>query len=98
MGNQRKRWARGSLESFFRHRDLLGRFQYGFAGTLGYLNILITDVLGPPLEMLGYLTIPILYSVGLLNLDFLLAFLGLTFVFGIFLSVGALAEVIFKSK
>ena len=48
------------------------------------------NVLGPPLEVLGYLTIPILYSVGLLNLDFLLAFLALTFVFGIFLSVGAL--------
>lgn len=90
MASQRKRWERGSLETFFRHRSMFGKRKYGLAGTVGYLNILITDVIGPPLEVLGYITMPILYAFGLLNLDFFLAYLALTFVFGVFLSVGSL--------
>jgi cellulose synthase/poly-beta-1,6-N-acetylglucosamine synthase-like glycosyltransferase len=90
MASQRKRWERGSLETFFRHRSMFGKRKYGLAGTIGYINILITDVMGPPLEVLGYITMPILYAFGLLNLDFFLAYLALTFVFGVFLSVGSL--------
>lgn len=90
LGGQRKRWERGSLESFFKHRDMMGRPEYGLAGSVGYANILITDVLGPPLEILGYFTMPILYGLGMLNFDFFMAYLALTFVYGVFLSVGSL--------
>ena len=90
LGGQRKRWERGSLESFFKHRDMMGRSEYGVAGSIGYANILITDVIGPPLEVLGYITMPILYGLGMLNLDFFLAYLAMTFVYGVFLSVGSL--------
>jgi cellulose synthase/poly-beta-1,6-N-acetylglucosamine synthase-like glycosyltransferase len=90
LAGQRRRWQRGSLETFFRHRDIMGRSAYGVTGSIGYFHILVTDVLGPPLEALGYFFVPFLYAVGFINLDFLLAYLALTFVYGIFLSVGAL--------
>ncbi|EKV29786.1 glycosyl transferase, group 2 family protein [Caenispirillum salinarum AK4] len=90
LSRQRRRWQRGSLESFFKHRGMIGRRRYGIAGSLGTVNILVTDVLGPPLEALGYVLIPVLWAAGLLSLDFFLAYLALVFALGVFISVGAL--------
>lgn len=90
LGRQRSRWQRGALETFFRHKDMLGRRRYGRIGTFGLGHVLIVDVLGPPIEVLGYILVPMLWLLGLLSVDFLLAYLALTFVFGIFVSVGAL--------
>lgn len=90
LAGQRRRWQRGSLETFFRHREIMGRRQYGLTGTVGYVHVLMTDVLGPPLEAIGYFFMPLFYAVGLLNWDFFLAYLAVTFAFGIFISVGSL--------
>ncbi len=90
LAGQRRRWQRGSLETFFKHVPMLGRRRYGVAGTVGYLNMLLSDVLGPPLEALGYLLIPALWAGGVFGLDFFLAYLALVFAFGVFISVGAL--------
>lgn len=90
LAGQRKRWQRGSLETFFRHREMFGNQRYGLAGTIGYAHVLITDVLGPPLEALGYLFMPVLFLLGLFSQDFFLAYLALTFAFGVFISIGSL--------
>jgi len=90
LAGQRRRWQRGSLETFFRHRAMFGQARYGLAGTLGYAHILLTDVIGPPLEALGYLFMPVLFIFGLFSQDFFLAYLALTFSFGVFISVGSL--------
>jgi cellulose synthase/poly-beta-1,6-N-acetylglucosamine synthase-like glycosyltransferase len=89
LARQRRRWQRGTLETFARHRDMLFDRRYGRIGTLGFGSILLIDVLGPPLEVAGYVLIPWFWWIGALSLDALLAFLGLTFGFGVFLSVGA---------
>lgn len=90
LGRQRRRWQRGTLETFARHRDMLFRRRYGRIGTLGFGTILLVDVLGPPLEVAGWLLLPWFWSIGALSLDHLLAFLAVTFGFGIVLSVGAI--------
>jgi cellulose synthase/poly-beta-1,6-N-acetylglucosamine synthase-like glycosyltransferase len=90
LGRQRSRWQRGALETFFRHGDMLFRPKYGRIGVVGFGHVLIVDVLGPPIEVLGYLLVPMLWFLGLLSVDYLLAFLALTFVFGIFVSVASL--------
>ena len=90
LGRQRSRWQRGALETFWRHADMLLRPRYGRIGALGFLHVLIVDVLGPPVEVLGYLLIPLLWFAGLLSVEYLLAFLALTFVYGVFISVGSL--------
>ena len=43
------------------------------------------------MELLGYLLIPAFWALGLLSVDYLLAFLAVTFTFGVVISVGALA-------
>jgi cellulose synthase/poly-beta-1,6-N-acetylglucosamine synthase-like glycosyltransferase len=90
LGRQRSRWQRGALETFFRHKDMLLRPRYGRIGSLGFLHVLLVDVLGPPVEVLGYVLVPLLWGLGLLSVDYLLAYLALTFVYGIFVSVGSL--------
>lgn len=90
LRRQRVRWQRGALETFFRHRDMLFNPRFGRIGMLGFGHMLVVDVLGPPIEVLGYLFFPLFWSLGVLNVDYLLAFLALTFVFGVFVGVGSL--------
>ena len=54
LARQRSRWQRGALEAFFRYRSMLFNPRYGRVGFLGFGHILIVDVLGPLMEVLGY--------------------------------------------
>ncbi len=90
LSRQRKRWQRGALETFFKHWIMLGNPRYGIAGVVGFTHILIADVLAPPVEVLGYLLMPVFWFTGTLSWEFLAAYLALTFSYGIFVSVGSL--------
>lgn len=90
LGRQRARWQRGALETFAKHRDMLFNPKYGRIGFIGFGQILVVDVLGPVIELVGYALVPLLWAVGLLSVDYLLAFLAITFSFGIFISVATL--------
>ncbi len=90
LRRQRVRWQRGALETFFRHWRMLFNPRYGRIGLLGFGHLLVADVLGPPLEALGYVLMPIFWYLGMIDYHYLLAFTALVFVFGVFLSVCSL--------
>lgn len=90
LGRQRARWQRGALECFVKHKDMLFNPRYGRIGIIGFGHILLVDVLGPLLEVLGYILVPLLWALGLLALPWLLAFLAVTFMFGVSLSIATL--------
>jgi cellulose synthase/poly-beta-1,6-N-acetylglucosamine synthase-like glycosyltransferase len=90
LGRQRSRWQRGALETFFKHKVMLFNPRYGRIGFLGFGHILVVDVAGPLVEVLGYVLVPLLTGLGLLSFDFFLAFVAITFTFGIFVSVATL--------
>ena len=87
LGRQRSRWQRGALECFAKHRDMCLNPKYGRIGIVGFGQILLVDLIGPLVEVLGYLLIPLLWGLGLLALPWLLAFLAITFTFGVFVSI-----------
>ena len=60
------------------------------AGVVGFTNILIADILAPPIEALGYVLMLLIWWSGLLDWEFFAAYLALTFSFGIFISLGSL--------
>jgi cellulose synthase/poly-beta-1,6-N-acetylglucosamine synthase-like glycosyltransferase len=91
LGRQRARWHRGALETFWTHRAMLLNPRYGRVGLLGFGHILVVDVLGPVVELLGYLLVPAFWALGLLQVEYLLAFLAVSFTFGVVISVGSLA-------
>jgi len=90
LGNQRKRWERGALEGFFKHKKMLFNPRYGNIGMIAFPLSLVTDVLGPIVEVLGYLLIPFFWFLGMLSLQFFIAFTALVFVYGVFISASSL--------
>ena len=90
LGNQRARWQRGSLETFMKHSDMFLKPRYGRIGFVGFGQVFIVDMLGPLVEVIGYFLIPLLWALGLISFDYLLAFMAIVFAFGVFLSVASL--------
>lgn len=90
LGRQRARWQRGTLETFVKHKDMLFNPRYGRIGFIGFGQVLVVDVLGPVVEVAGYFLVPLLWALGLLSVEYLLAFLAITFTFGVFISVATL--------
>lgn len=91
LARQRARWHRGALETFFKHRVMLFNPRYGRVGMVGLGHVFLFDVLGPIVELSGYVLMPIMCFLGILSLDYLFAYLALTFALGIAISVGSLA-------
>lgn len=91
LRNQRSRWEQGALETLVRHASMIGNPRYGRIGLVAMPLMLIEDVLGPPLELIGYLVIPVCYLLGILSSSFAMAFLCLSFVFSTGISIGTLA-------
>lgn len=91
LARQRARWHRGALETFFKHRVMLFNPRYGRVGLIAFGQILLFDVVGPIVELGGYLLMPLMWLLGILSVDFLLAYLALTFALGVAISVGSLA-------
>lgn len=89
LSRQRVRWQRGALECLSRHKGMMLNPKYGRLGMVTLPSIFIIDVIGPIVELLGYFLIPFFALTGLLNINFLFAYMALVFVFGIFLSTTA---------
>jgi cellulose synthase/poly-beta-1,6-N-acetylglucosamine synthase-like glycosyltransferase len=90
LGRQRSRWQVGALEAFFRYKAMLFNPRYGRVGFLGFGQMLLVDVLGPIMEVLGYVLMPLFWLLGILALDYLLAFTALVFTYGVCISVCSL--------
>lgn len=90
LRSQRSRWSRGMLEVLFKHRDMVLHPRYGLPGVFGLGYFFFFDAIGPIIELLGYFVIPTCWLMGILNTPFFLAYLGLLFMFGVFVSVGSL--------
>jgi cellulose synthase/poly-beta-1,6-N-acetylglucosamine synthase-like glycosyltransferase len=91
LARQRARWHRGALETFFSHRVMLFNPRYGRIGMLGMGQVLLFDVVGPIVEVAGYVLMPVMWLLGVLSFEYLLAYLALTFAMGVAISVGSLA-------
>lgn len=90
LKKQRVRWQQGALEVLFNNVGMLFNPKYGRIGMLAFPLMFAVDVLGPILEFTSYILFPIFYFCGILNLEFMLIFFSLFFVFGIFISVMSL--------
>jgi cellulose synthase/poly-beta-1,6-N-acetylglucosamine synthase-like glycosyltransferase len=88
---QRKRWQRAVAETVWRHRSLLGNPRYGVLGTIAWPYVVVFELFGPVFELGGYVLVPVAYAFGLLSVGYLIAFLVLSLLLGMLLSVAALA-------
>jgi cellulose synthase/poly-beta-1,6-N-acetylglucosamine synthase-like glycosyltransferase len=90
LARQRDRWQRGLVETLLRHRTMMLQPRYGTVGMLSYPYFFFLEMIGPVIEIAGYLAFVMTLVLGLASGNYVLAFLALAIVFGVALSVAAL--------
>ena len=95
---QRQRWHRGLLQTLWLYKGMIFRRKYGAVGLVGMPWFVTFELLGPVIEILGYIMVPLAWFLGILDRSFLILFLVVAFVVGALLSMGALLleEMAFK--
>ncbi|WP_136689334.1 glycosyltransferase family 2 protein [Halorhabdus amylolytica] len=94
LGRQRRRWYRGMVETVVTNRRMLFNPTYGRVGTVVMPLFVAAETIGPLVEGIGYLVLPLAWYFGFLDVEFVLIFFLLTTGFGVFLSwFGVFSEV-----
>ncbi|MGE3724331.1 MAG: glycosyltransferase family 2 protein [Candidatus Sericytochromatia bacterium] len=91
LANQRDRWQRGLMEAIWKHRVMFFNPRYGRIGLLAYPYYFFLEMLGPVIELTGYISIVITALLGMLSGSFLMAFFLVAFVYGSIVSIFAIA-------
>jgi cellulose synthase/poly-beta-1,6-N-acetylglucosamine synthase-like glycosyltransferase len=89
LRRQRNRWHRGLIDTLWRHRRMFARPRYGTIGVVAMPTFIVFEMLGPLVELSGYLIVPLCYALGILDTAFMLVFLTVAILYGILLSVSA---------
>ncbi|KXZ39230.1 Glycosyltransferase, catalytic subunit of cellulose synthase and poly-beta-1,6-N-acetylglucosamine synthase [Alkalithermobacter thermoalcaliphilus JW-YL-7 = DSM 7308] len=90
LRSQRRRWQIGLMDSLFKHKKMFLNPRYKQIGLIAVPYFWIFEMVGPVIEILGYVTIPAAYIFGLLNLKYFLLFFAASILYGIILSLGAI--------
>ncbi|NIM01962.1 MAG: glycosyltransferase [Acidobacteria bacterium] len=98
LRRQRARWHRGLVQSLWAHKRILCNPRYGTLGTVAFPHAFFFEMLGPLIEVLGYIAVIISFLLGILNLQFFLLFFAVAVLYGVFLSIAAvlLEEISFR--
>ncbi len=88
--NQRDRWARGNLETLFKHKDMFFNSKYGRLGLLSYPYWFFYEWLAPLMEFFGFFTIVVFVYLGILKWDFFIAITAMVYVFSVMFSFYAI--------
>ena len=87
---QRDRWQRGLVESLWMHKKMFLNPRYGSVGMTAMPFYVIFEALGPVIELMGYILIPVLWFFGMLEPSFAIMFFILAILYNIMLSLLAL--------
>lgn len=91
LRRQRRRWHRGCLETLLIHRRMLMNPRYGAVGLVALPAMLVFEVLGPMIELSGYVVSAAALLAGRLSLVGFLLFLALSVLYGLLLTLGGIA-------
>lgn len=86
---QRNRWHRGLVDALWRHRAMVARPRFGVVGMLSMPCLVFFELLGPVVEVSGYLVVLLSSMLGWLDSGFALTFFAVAILYGVVLSVGA---------
>ncbi|MBZ4663616.1 MAG: glycosyl transferase family 2 [Caloramator sp.] len=90
LRSQRRRWQIGLMDSLFKHKRMFFNPRYKQIGLIAVPYFWIFEMIGPIIEIIGYVMIPLAYIFGLLNLKYFLLFFAASILYGILLSLGAI--------
>jgi cellulose synthase/poly-beta-1,6-N-acetylglucosamine synthase-like glycosyltransferase len=90
LGRQRDRWQRGLLDTLWLHRKMLFHPGYGAVGLLAMPMLLLFELLGPFIELAGYVWFAVTVAGAAVNRPFAVGFFLVAFVWGLMLSAQSL--------
>lgn len=90
LGRQRDRWQRGLTQVIWRHRVMLLNPRYGVIGMVAYPYYFFLEMLGPFLELGGYIGFGVALATGRGSAVYAGSFIALSCVFGMALSIGSI--------
>jgi cellulose synthase/poly-beta-1,6-N-acetylglucosamine synthase-like glycosyltransferase len=98
LRRQRTRWQRGLIDTLLRHRAMIARPRYGTVGMMSLPGFLMFEMISPLVELSGYLLLPVLWMLGLINASIAVAFLTLAILYMILISALAvlLEDIVFR--
>ncbi|NWF75585.1 MAG: glycosyltransferase [Nitrospirae bacterium] len=86
LGRQRRRWHVGLMQSIMEHKGIIFNPRYGSLGLLIFPYYLFFEMMGPIVELVGYIVVPLSFIFGIINIDYFILFLILAIFYGVFLS------------
>jgi cellulose synthase/poly-beta-1,6-N-acetylglucosamine synthase-like glycosyltransferase len=90
LGRQRRRWQRGLGETLWRHRRLIANPRAGALGIATLPFFLLFELLGAVIEVLGIPVVIVAYALGVLSVEFFVAFLAVSVLLAVNISIAAL--------
>ena len=90
LKKQRYRWQKGLIDILIFHKRLLFNPRYGRTGTVAIPYFFLFEMLGPLIEIQGYLMVVVALVLGLLNLEIALILFVSTVLMGVLISVSSL--------
>lgn len=91
LGRQRDRWQRGLVQSLTRHQKMLFNPRYGRAGLIAFPYFYFLEMIGPVIELVGYVSFTATIIAGRVEWPIVIAFLAVAIVLGGVLSLAAVA-------
>jgi len=85
LRGQRIRWHRGLADSLFKHKKMLLNPKYGAIGMLAMPYFFFVELLGPVIEMIGYIVLLIAFFTGATSITMVYIFL-MAYLFGVLFS------------
>ncbi len=89
LRRQRNRWHRGLLDSLWKHKDMIFNPKYGSIGMISMPYFVFIELLGPIMELLGYLFIIASLFIGGVFLEFAYVLFLLMVLYGSLYSMAA---------
>jgi len=89
LQRQRRRWQRGTVESLWRHREMLFNPRFKLVGMFAFPYFLFFEMFGPAVELLGYVLTVLGLVFRIIAPEIGLLFFSVSIVFGVLLSTSA---------
>jgi len=89
LKRQRNRWQRGTIETVWLHKAMIGRPRYGILGLFAFPYFVLFEMLGPLVEVTGYVLTIIGFWLHLFDWEVAFLFFIATILYGMVLSTAS---------
>lgn len=90
LARQRRRWHMGLMQSILCHKNMIFNPKYSTVGLFAMPYQLFIELIGPVIEVVGYVVVTISFFLGVVDGRFFVLFLTVAILIGVLLSTGAI--------